>query len=43
MAIPISTSRSHIYQSITTSRAQSDDLQRQLATGLKSETYGDLG
>ncbi len=43
MAIPISTSRSHIYQSITTSRALSDDLQRQLATGLKSETYGDLG
>lgn len=43
MAIPISTSRSHIYQSITTSRAQSDDLQRQLATGLKAETYGDLG
>lgn len=43
MAIPIATSRSHLYQSITTSRAQSDDLQRQLATGLKSETYGELG
>lgn len=43
MAIPISTSRSHIYQAVTTSRAVSDDLQRQLATGLKSETYGGLG
>ncbi len=43
MAIPISTSRSHLYQSITQSRAVSDDLQRQLATGLKAETYGELG
>lgn len=43
MAIPISTSRSHLYQAITSSRELSDDLQRQLATGLKSETYGGVG
>jgi len=43
MAIPISTSRSHLFQAVTSSRAQSDDLQRQLATGLRSETYGGLG
>ncbi len=43
MAIPLATSRSHLYQAITTSRTQSDDLQRQLATGQKSETYGGLG
>lgn len=43
MAIPISTSRSHLFQAVTDSRAQSDDLQRQLATGLKAQTYGELG
>lgn len=43
MAIPISTSRSYLFQNVTTARQQSDDLQRQLATGLKSETYGGLG
>ncbi len=43
MSIPISTSRSHLYQAVSLSRQQSDDLQRQLATGLKAETYGDLG
>lgn len=43
MAIPISTSRSHLYQAVSLSRQQSDDLQRQLATGLRSETYGGLG
>ncbi len=43
MAIPISTSRSHLFQAVTTSREVSDDLQRQLATGKKSETYGGLG
>ena len=43
MAIPISTSRAHLFNAVSQSRAQSDDLQRQLATGLKSETYGGLG
>lgn len=43
MAIPISTSRSHLFNAVTDSRRQSDDLQRQMATGLKSETYGGLG
>lgn len=43
MAIPISTSRAHLYQAVGTARQQSDDLQRQLATGLRAETYGDLG
>ena len=28
---------------LTTLRAQMDDLQRQLGTGLKSQTYGGLG
>lgn len=43
MAIPISTSRSYLFQTVTTSRERSDDLQRQLATGERSETYGGLG
>lgn len=43
MAIPISTSRSYLFQAVTTARETSDDLQRQLATGLRSDTYGGLG
>lgn len=43
MAIPISTSRSYLFQAVTTSRERSDDLQRQLATGQRSDTYGGLG
>lgn len=43
MSIGISTSRSYLNEAISASRQRSDDLQRQLATGLKAETYGELG